>query len=130
MNKNMKKLRISLMSLITLLLLSACWQNTQDNTGINHIVLVWFKADTTPTELKAIINATRQLKDIEGIQSLSLGKAIKSERKIVDSSFSLGIHMRFKDKMAMQSYLNHPRHLEFLDTMVKPKLEKVVVYDF
>jgi lipoprotein NlpI len=130
MNKNIKKLRISLISLITLILLSACWQNTQDSTSINHIVLVWLKVDTTPTELETIIKATQQLKNIEGIQSLSIGRSLESERKIVDDSFSLGIHMRFKDKTAMQAYLSHPQHVKFVDTMVKPKLEKIVVYDF
>ena len=68
--------------------------------------------------------------DIPEIQSLSLGRAISSERKIVDDSFDLGLRLEFANQNDMETYLTHPKHIAFVDTFVKPKLAKLLVYDF
>jgi hypothetical protein len=112
------------------LLISACTPSTDSNKGINHIILVWFKADTTPEEVAAIMQATQKLTQLPQVQSLQIGSAIASERKIVDDSFSLGIYMYFANQQDMDSYLSHPQHLELVNTLIKPKLEKLLVYDF
>lgn len=117
--------------LVLLLSLFACGQSNTDNTAsINHIVLVWLKADTSIAEINTIIEESKALKSIGGIQSLNIGTAIASERKIVDDSFSLGLHMRFANLKDMNHYLKHPRHVDFVDNFIKPKLEKILVYDF
>jgi hypothetical protein len=61
---------------------------------------------------------------------MSLGRAIASDRKIVDDSFDLGIHAVFANQQDMQTYLSHPEHIVFVNQFVKPKLEKLLVYDF
>ena len=121
---------IYFISLISLLLFTACSPAINTDKGINHVILLWLKADTTPTDIEAIIQATQQLQQIESIQAIHIGRAIPSTRKIVDDSFSLGIHMRFANQQSMQSYLSHPQHIKFVDTYIKPKLEKLLVYDF
>jgi len=112
------------------LLFSVFACSPSEKTAINHIVLVWLKADTTPAEIDTIIAESQKLSSIDTIQSLTIGTAIPSERKIVDDSFSFGMHMRFATQQDMQRYLAHPQHIKFVDTFVKPKLDKLLVYDF
>jgi hypothetical protein len=114
----------------TVLLFSVIACTPSDRTTINHVVLVWLKADTTPAEIDTIIAESQKLTSIDTIESLSIGTAIPSERKIVDDSFSFGMHMRFATQQDMQRYLSHPQHIKFVDTFVKPKLDKLLVYDF
>jgi hypothetical protein len=97
---------------------------------VQHIVLVWLKADTAPEVREQIIAGSKALDDIGQIRDLQVGKAIASERPIVDDSFSFGIYMRFDSAADMNTYLTDPRHVQFVDTQVKPYLEKLVVYDF
>lgn len=114
-------------------LISCTNQPTPESNAkhINHIVLVWFKAGTSQAEVDSVIRETKKLEQyIPQIQSLSLGKAISSERKIVDDSFDLGISLTFKNQADMKVYLSHPKHIAFVKTYVKPKLAKLLVYDF
>lgn len=93
--------------------------------------MVWFKAGTSQADIEKIMQETKQLKDdIPQIKSLNLGRAIPSNRKIVDDSFDLGIQLQFANQADMETYLTHPKHIAFVKTFVKPKLAKLLVYDF
>jgi hypothetical protein len=98
--------------------------------SVQHIVLVWLKPDTAPEVREQIMAGSKALTDIGQIRDLRMGKAIPSERPIVDDSFSFGIYMRFDSVADMNAYLTDPKHVQFVDTQVKPHLEKLVVYDF
>jgi len=122
-----------IVSILCISLISCNHNPTVDATArpINHIVLVWFKAGTSQTEIDEVIQETNKLKQhIPQIKSLSLGKAISSDRNIVDDSFDLGIRLEFANQVDMQSYLTHPRHVAFVKTFLNPKLDKLLVYDF
>lgn len=112
-----------------LLLVTAC-APVQVREPVHHIVLVWLKADTAPEVRAQITEASKELRQIPGIRDLQVGTAIPSERPIVDDSFSLGLYMRFDSVADMNAYLTDPKHVEFVDTQVRPYLEKLVVYDF
>ena len=58
------------------------------------------------------------------------GLSIKSDRPIVDDSFDLGIAMTFRSVDDMNQYLIDPRHTKFVDTWLKGRLDKMLVYDF
>ena len=115
---------------LILSLVACCDSKNPTSSAVNHVVLVWLKADTTTEEIETIISETQKLEKIGTIQSLSVGTAIPSERKIVDDSFDLGIQMRFATQQDMQTYLVDPQHVKFIDTFIKPKLQKILVYDF
>src|SRR5687767_7612505 len=97
---------------------------------VQHIVLVWLKPGTSPEVYEQIVTGSKGLSMIGEIRDLRVGKAIPSDRPIVDDSFSLGIYMRFDSVTDMNAYLTNPRHVQFVDTLVKPHLQKLVVYDF
>jgi hypothetical protein len=118
------------LKLISLLLLVTACAPCGVKPTVNHVVLVWLKAGTAPEVQQKIIEGSKELKSIGQIRELQVGTAIPSDRPIVDDSFSLGILMRFDSVEDMNAYLKDPRHVQFVDTQVKPYLQKLVVYDF
>ncbi|HEX5057523.1 MAG TPA: Dabb family protein [Gammaproteobacteria bacterium] len=114
---------------VCLLSLAAC-APCNIKPAVNHVVLVWLKPGTAPEVQEKIIEGSKTLKSIGQIRELQVGTAIPSDRPIVDDSFSLGILMRFDSVEDMNTYIKDPRHVQFVDTWVKPYLQKIVVYDF
>ena len=100
------------------------------NIGVNHVVLLWLKPETGPNTAEKIIQLTKQLQNISGVQQLQVGRSISSNRKIVDASFDIGIYMRFNNTDEMNTYLKHPQHVELVEKHIKPNITKIVVYDF
>ena len=97
---------------------------------VHHIVLVWFPPETTDDTIQTVIQQSRALAGIEGVSSLKVGKAIASDRAIVDDSFDIGISMQFDSVEAMNRYLVHPQHQAFVQEYIKGKVSKLLVYDF
>jgi hypothetical protein len=97
---------------------------------VQHIVLVWLKPDVSAEVRATIMSESQALAKIERIKELHIGKAIASERPIVDDSFDFGVYMRFDSVADMNTYLADPRHIQFVETSVKPHLQKLLVYDF
>jgi hypothetical protein len=97
---------------------------------VQHIVLVWLKPDVSADVRENIMRESQALAKIERIKALHVGKAIASERPIVDDSFDFGVYMNFASVEDMNIYLADPRHVQFVETVVKPHLQKLLVYDF
>lgn len=97
---------------------------------INHVVVCWYNDTVDEEMLQRAMAATRGFEKIPGILEVSSGKAVPSERPIVDDSFSMAVHIRAESKEALDAYLIHPIHKRFVDVYVKGKAERVVVYDF
>jgi Stress responsive A/B Barrel Domain len=98
---------------------------------ITHVVIAWLKPEFRTEEyINKLLQANERLREIPQVQSLQTGTARKSERKMVDDSFDFGNAMTFNSKQDMQDYLVHPIHVEFIDTYIKGKAEKVTVFDF
>jgi len=97
---------------------------------VNHVVLLWFKNGTSAQQVQHIIEQTRGLAKIKEIKKLSVGRAIPSQRPIVDDSFQLGIYMQFNNVAEMNRYLQNKKHVQFVQQHIKPHIRKIVVYDF
>ncbi|MDX1296213.1 MAG: Dabb family protein [Sulfurimonadaceae bacterium] len=97
---------------------------------INHVVVCWYNDTVDEATLKRAMEATGEFEKIPGILEVSSGKAVASERAIVDDSFSMAVHIRAASKEALDAYLVHPIHKRFVEAYVKGKTERVVVYDF
>ncbi len=74
-------------------------------------------------------DASKQLKVIEQIDSLSVGQALPSERAIVDDSFDIGLVLNFKSELDLQQYLTHPFHVEKVKQTLSPSCKRILVYD-
>jgi hypothetical protein len=97
---------------------------------ISHIVMVWLKPEVTEAQAREIMEATKMLGQIPGVSGLRVGKAMPSERAVVDDSFSFGITMDFTGPEMMDDYLKHPVHVEYLDKYIKGKAARILIYDF
>ena len=77
-----------------------------------------------------LIREAKKLASIPGVEDLSAGKSIKSDRDIVDDSFTFGISMKFKNVEEMNAYLKHDRHVNYVKNILKPRTLRITVYDF
>lgn len=100
-----------------------------DRPGVHHVVLVWLAESVTAEQREELIEATRELRVIPGVEGLRVGPAVPSGRGIVDDSFDVGIVMSFDSVETMDRYLAHRRHLEFVERHVRGRVERLVVYD-
>ena len=113
-----------------------CQYSNADEDGstsaaVNHVVLVWFKAEHRSDEfLEAIVRETLKLKDIDAVRDLRAGKSIANDRRVVDDSFDMGIWILFDNAADRDSYVEHPLHVDYLQRGIEGKVEKLVIYDF
>lgn len=114
-------------ALILALFLGGCGL---DKTRLNHVILVWFNEEVTPAQIAQIETKTGELSAIGELKFVTTGRAVQSDRPIVDDSFDLGVIMQFDSKEAMERYLEDPRHKAFVAEYLKGKVKKLVVYDF
>jgi hypothetical protein len=97
---------------------------------VEHVVMVWLKHPGDAHERAKLVEASRQLKDIPGVISVSGGTPIPSKRPIVDATFDVGFVIRFENAAAMTAYLTHPIHVKLTNEVLTPASRKVVVHDF
>lgn len=124
--------KIQLFSLLlSILLVVSANASAADSRSITHVVIAWLKPEfRTEAYMNELHAANQRLLEIPQVQSLQTGTALKSDRSTVDDSFDIGNAMTFKSEQDMQDYLVHPVHVEFFDTYIKGKVDKVVVFDF
>ena len=115
---------------LLLILLSCGLASAQSDTEMHHVVLVWLKPHTSAEIADALIERTRDLASIGTVRALHVGRAIASDRPIVDDSFSFGITFTFDSEEDMHRYLTDPQHVEYVEKLLKPHLQKITVYDY
>jgi hypothetical protein len=111
---------------VTLLL---SFVSVQTHSAVSHIVFVWAKEDTSKENIAAMISGAEMLSKIIGVNSVKVGIAVPSDRSTVDDTYDVGITLSFDTVDAMQAYLEHPEHVKYVSTYVKPYAENLLVYD-
>ena len=124
------KLRLGLLIILMALPLQVLSAGEEGEGIITHVVVCWLNADITDNELENVIEETRKLQSIPGLLELHVGTSIGSDRVIVDDSFTFAVSMKFNSVEDMKAYLTHEKHVAFVNNVLKPKLDKIVVYDF
>ena len=95
---------------------------------LRHCVLVKFKGDLTPEQLKESEDAFRSLKSkIDIIKDFEWGTDVSVEGKA--EGFTHCFLVTFADAKDRDTYLPHAAHKEFV-TLVGPRIEKVLVVDY
>ncbi|HEX8911725.1 MAG TPA: Dabb family protein [Humisphaera sp.] len=97
---------------------------------VKHLVLVWLKNKGDAAARQAIIDAGAQLRTIPGVVDVSAGTMLPSPRPVVDSTYDVGVVITFASEQAMRDYDQHPTHKKVVAEVLKPVMEKFVVYDF
>ncbi|MEM6823118.1 MAG: Dabb family protein, partial [Verrucomicrobiota bacterium] len=99
-----------------------------DAKEINHVVICWYDEAVSDETIDQAIKAVQGFKQIEGVEDVRVGRAIPSDRAIVDDSFSIGVFIRTKDAESLERYIEHPIHKMFVKKFVSGKTTKVTVY--
>jgi len=95
---------------------------------LRHCVLVKFKADLTPEQIKESEEAFRSLKSkIDIIKDFEWGTDVSVEGKA--EGFTHCFLVTFASDKDRDTYLPHAAHKEFV-TLVGPRIEKVLVVDY
>ena len=126
----LRRIALLLIACAALPLYSGC-SSVAAERPVTHVVVVWLNDEfNTPEGIDDTIERQEVLREIPGLISLTVGKMIPSERPIVDSSYQFASVFRFESVAAMRAYLSHPVHVEFIDTVAKPRASRTLVYDF
>ena len=96
----------------------------------SHIVIFWTDPKNPQAADELIAGANKYLKPIPGVLHFHIGKMVPSHRPVVDQSYQVALNLIFADKPAQDAYQLHPRHTEFVETVLKRFVGKVLVYDF
>lgn len=100
------------------------------DSRIVHVVLVWLKEPGNAAHRAEVIETTRGFSTIPGVDEIRVGESAPSHRPSVDDSFDIGLYIIFSSTEALQTYLSHPEHKAAQRTILRPLVEKVVIYDF
>ena len=95
-----------------------------------HVVVCWLKTPGDEEARQRIIDVSRSFDEIPGVVKVAAGRAIPSERPIVDDSFDVAIVMAFRDEAALRAYNDHPAHKKAVEETLKPLVGKMIIYDF
>lgn len=96
---------------------------------ITHSVFFWTNKPDAGANEKILEGANSLLTNIPGVMNFRAGGAMDSPRAAVDDSFGAAICMDFEDREALDAYLEHPAHQQFVADYVKPLSGRYVVYD-
>ena len=117
--------------LLTLLAFSGCaGLGARHDGALQHVVLVWLKDAGNAEQRARIIEVSKSFRSIPGVLDVQAGKAVASDRDIVDDSFDVGILVVVPDERRLAEYLAHPIHQRSKNDVLVPIVEKILVYDF
>ncbi len=123
---------IRIVSILILLCICSCsWLQHKSLSEVHHVVVIWLKPEYQEAEyITELKQAMADLEVIPGLNKLEYGSAIASDRPIVDDGFDLAVLMTFKDEETMRTYIDHPRHKNFVGKFILGKVTKLLIYDF
>lgn len=123
---------LAIISLALALLLLPAGQCAAAGTGVRivHVVLVWLKEPGNAAQRARVIEATRGFASIPGVMEIRVGEPLPSQRATVDDSFDVGLYMIFSSQEALEGYLTNPEHQAAQETVLRPLVKRVLIYDF
>ena len=116
--------------LVALLAFTGCASlGSRHDGALQHVVLIWLKDAGNAEQQAKIIEVSKSFLDISGALQVQAGKAVASDRGIVDDSFDVGILVVVPDERRLADYLAHPIHQRAKNDVLLPLVEKIRVYD-
>src|SRR4051794_3371191 len=72
--------------------------------SISHVVVCYLKNHGDAAERQKLVDATRELRSIPGIENIEVGYALPSTRPVVVSDFDVALVITFRDAAALDAY--------------------------
>ncbi len=118
---------IQLAILSCLFLISPVHASDKDEV-ITHVIVIWLNKSGNEEARNKFITASKTLNDLPGIIHRNVSVVQKSNRSIVDDTFDVLITVTFKNKTALQAYLDHPKHKAAVK-LFKSMVNRIVIYN-
>jgi len=96
---------------------------------VSHVVLFWLNTPGDPQALQKLSEACLSFRETPGVREVVVGKALPSDRPVVDSSFDLGVVITFSGPEALRNYQQDPKHQRAVADLLKPLVKRIQVYD-
>ncbi|EPZ47415.1 Dabb family protein [Alicyclobacillus acidoterrestris] len=94
---------------------------------VEHVVLFKFGPHTTDEQMQECIEKAATLQDeIPGIVDFVAGRDFSGRNQ----GFQVGLTVRFKDREALDHYIPHPKHQEFVQYTLDIGRQDIIVLDF
>jgi len=93
-------------------------------TPILHLVLLNLRPAPGEAPVDDLLAAFGRLTEIEGVLHLGAARAASD-----DSTHSLAMFALLRDSAALEEFGTHPRHIEYLQTAVLPRVSDLVTAD-
>jgi hypothetical protein len=93
-------------------------------TSILHLVLLNLKPASGEAPVDELLAAFGRLAEIDGVLHLGAARAASD-----DSTHSLAMFALLRDSAALEQFGTHPRHIEYLQTAVLPRVSDLVTAD-
>lgn len=100
------------------------------NPPIQHIVFCWLKEPGNEQHRQQVIEATYSFLEIPGVLAVSAGPPLPSDRDVVDATYDVGLIITLENAAALEAYLPHPIHVRQVEEVIRPLVERILVYDF
>lgn len=98
---------------------------------VSHNVFFWLKPGRVDGIADELIRRARQdLPKVKGVKCFCAGRPMATDRKVVESSYYVGLSMQFEKKTDLERYQVDPIHQKFVKECIEPYVEKIVVFDF
>ena len=93
-----------------------------------HSVYFWLRDDLSAEAKQRFIDGIRSLTTIETVQQGFIGTPAKTDRAIIDRSYSYALVVSFADEAAHDAYQVHPVHDRFRE-QCGGSWKRIVIYD-
>jgi hypothetical protein len=93
-------------------------------TSVLHVVLLNLKPAPGKAPVDDLLAAFGRLAEIDGVLHLGTARAASE-----DSTHSLAMFALLRDSAALEEFGTHPRHIEYLQTAVLPRVSDLVTAD-
>jgi hypothetical protein len=93
--------------------------------------MMWLKNPGNAADRQKIIETSQSfVGKIPGLVKVSSGVMHPSTRPVVDSTYDVGLVMVFDSEEALEKYPAYPIHQKALNEVIKPLVERYIVYDY
>ena len=95
---------------------------------VKQLLLFKFKENIKPDEIMQFFTKYKELEALDCLHSVEYGKNSSTEG--FDKGFTYGAIASFENKDDVDTFLEHPKHVELADKYLNPLLEDFILVEF
>jgi hypothetical protein len=113
--------------LSSLLFGPSVFANNNDKV-MTHVTIIWLNQAGDEAARNQFLKVSQTLNDLPGLIHRHVAAVEKSDRSVVNDTFDILITATFKNKAALDAYLEHPKHKKAV-VLFKTMVNRIVMYN-